>query len=113
MEYFQKVQNAIRPIFLSEINNPCYANIRLRFQNANAIYIDTVRLIVPEATRITTTSAIGNISLNLLNSTHRMYLTMADVENDLGITNTFGDNVPSANKFFVKLNNDNIKTSEK
>jgi hypothetical protein len=105
MEYFQKVQNAIRPIFLAQMSTVANRNFGLRYQEAGAVYADTVRIVVPEQTKITTTSYVGNISLNSLNTTHRMYLTKADVEKDLGNTTTTADNIPLSSKFYIKLNN--------
>lgn len=108
IEYFQKVQNAIRPIFLSLMNTPANANFGLRYTEANKVYPDTVRIITPEATKVTYASTIGNVSLNLLNSSHRMYLTSVDVEKDLKIydpsTSTATD-IPAPLRFFIALNN--------
>jgi hypothetical protein len=107
MEYFQKVQNAIRPIFLSLMSTPANANFGLRYDEAGKTYLDVVRIIVPEATKITSAPFIGNILLNYLNSTHRMYLTSVDVERNLGIydvlTSTATD-IPSSQKFYIELN---------
>lgn len=106
MEYFDKVQNTIRSILLytMTVNN---SNFVLRFLAANKIYPTTVRIVVPENEKITTISTIGNISLNVLNSKHRMFLTSADVERDLGIynaTTTSSTDIPMSNKFYIKLN---------
>lgn len=108
MQYFQNVQNAIRPIFLALMSTPANANFGLRYAQAGVQYIDTVRIIVPEATLVTSSSLIGNISLNLLNSSHRMFLTSADVERDLGIYNastSTATDIPASQKFYIELNN--------
>ena len=112
MEYFQKVQNAIRPLFLDLMNATGITNFGLRYAQAGKTYLDAVRIIVPEATKIISSSSIGNISVNLLNSSHKMYLTNADVERDLGIYNastTTTSDVSSPYKFYIKLNNSYAK----
>lgn len=105
MEYFDKVQNAIRPIFFSKMNT-LNSNFSTRYEESNETYQTSVRIVVPEATKISSTTTIGNMSLNLLNSKHRMYFTSADVERDLGIydssTSTSTD-IPNANRFYIKL----------
>ncbi|VBB18312.1 putative minor capsid protein [Yasminevirus sp. GU-2018] len=112
MEYFDKVQNTIRSAFLDVVSVSIVdvdkkSNFTLRYLEANKIYPTTVRIVVPEATKVTTTTMVGNISLNMLNAKHRMYLTSADVERDLGIynvTTTTTTDTPMTNKFYVKLN---------
>lgn len=105
MDYFNKVQNAIRPIFLNKMSQ--VINFNLRYQEKNKTYRDVVRIVVPEQTKITNTSFVGNISLNLLNGYHRMFLTSADVERDLGIydpeTSISNDNL-AIDKFYISLN---------
>lgn len=107
MLYIQQVQNVARPILLNLMNDPALINFQLRYQEAGGTYIDTVRIAVPEQTKMSTSTQIGNISLNLLNTSHRMYLTSADIERELGIydpsTSTATD-VPSPNKFYIELN---------
>lgn len=107
LDYFDKVQNIIRPIFLREMTK--VPNFILRYQDAKKIYATIVRIIMPETTKITTSSMIGNMAVNMLNSIHRMYLTSADVERDIGIYNTStttSTDVPISNKFYIKLGND-------
>lgn len=101
--YFQRVQNAIRPIFLQQMTLPANINFSLRYTEANSEYVDTVRIIVPEQTKVTTTTNIGNIPINLLNSYHRIYFTSEDIEKELGLIVTT-NNLASPNKFYVKLN---------
>lgn len=112
MEYFEKVQNVLRPIFYNHMNTSVI-NFNLRYQENNKIYQDVVRIIIPEKTVITTLSSIGNISLNLLNSNHRMYLTSADVEKSLNIydyaNNSISTDTPTSNKFYIKLDKPYIK----
>jgi hypothetical protein len=112
MEYIQKTQNILRPIFLSEMRNP---NNNCKVFNAlynsaeleNGItYPNSVRIITPERTVISTTSKIGNIALNLLNTTHRMFLTSIAIEKDLGIYNkssSTATNILNPNKFYIEL----------
>ena len=105
MQYFQDVQNAIRPIFKALMNNSLQTNFHLRYTQHGAQYIDSVQFIDPVLTQITTHSMIGNISLNLINNVHRMFLTSADVEHDLGInadTSIVTDEL-SSQKFYIKL----------
>lgn len=107
MEYINKVQNAIRPIFLSVMNTPDNINFSLRYTNANKKYVDSVRITVPENTVVTTSSLIGNVSLKNLNTSNRMFLTAADIEKDLGIYNASTSTAttkPSPNLFYIKLN---------
>lgn len=112
MNYFQQVQNVIRPIFLNKMSDVVHRNFTLRYAAAGTVYQDSVRIVVPEATKISTVSSIGNVPLNLLNSTLRMFLTSADVEKDLGIydpsTSTATD-TPSPDKFYIELNNPFVK----
>jgi hypothetical protein len=106
-EYVQNVQNVVRPIFLALMSDNDHRNFGLRYAAVGATYIDTVRIAVPEETQVTTSSQIGNIPLNLLNSVHRMYLTSADIERELGIydpTNTVATDIPTPDKFYIKLN---------
>lgn len=107
MEYFEKVQNLLRPLFYDQMNNNV-TNFNLRYQHNNKIYQDNVRIVIPEKTTTTSTSSIGNISLNLLNSEHhRMFLTSADVEKSLNIyddtVNSLISDTPTNNKFYIKL----------
>lgn len=104
MEYFDKVQNTIRPIFLTYMTT--VTNFNLRYSTQNKVYPTTVRIVVPEATVISTTSSVGNMPLNMLNGLHRLFLTSADVERDLGTYNsssTTSSDIPEANKFYIKL----------
>jgi len=103
MEYIQKVQNAVRPIFFDEMTIIPNSNFTLRYLEKKETYNDTVRFVVPESTKQSTTTKIGNIPLNLLNTTHRMYLTAYDIETELGVSNSTADMVPGANKFYIKL----------
>ncbi len=105
MEYFQNVQNIIRPI-LSNImsNDSMNINFNLRYDYNNYTYINSLRFIVPESTNTETISTIGNISLNLLNSVNRIYLASYDIENEYGIDLSLSIPVYYQNKFFIKLN---------
>lgn len=105
MEYFDKIQNTVRPIFLRHMMK--VPNFALRYAEANKSYPTSVRLIVPEATKVSNTTMIGNISLSLLNSQHKMYLTRSSIERDIGnhINNVAIADTPSPNKFYIKLNN--------
>lgn len=106
MSYIQNVQNTARPIFLALMSDSAHKNFSLRYTQAGQTYVETVRLVVPESTKVTTSTQIGNISLNMLNATHRMYLTSADVARDLGIydpMSTVTTDIPTPNKFYIKL----------
>jgi len=114
MEYFERVQNIIRPIFLQTmiVTAP---NFVLNYERANRTYHTTVRMIIPEATKVSTTNMYGNISLNLLNSQHRMYLTTTDIEDQTSVSNSTSTltstltSLPTLNRFYIKLNNPYIK----
>ncbi len=104
MDYYERVQNVIRPILFSIAGIP-NSNFDLRYRSNNREYQTVIRLLVPEATIISTATTVGNISLNMLNSTHRMYLTAADVERDLKIyaSDSTATDVPVQNMFYIKL----------
>lgn len=106
-QYYNKIQNAIRPIFIIYMNKDAYKNISLQYQANNKTYADSVRIVVPEKTVQSTSSLIGNISLKNLNTMNRMFLTGADVEKDLGIYNastSSASTTPAPNRFYIKLN---------
>jgi hypothetical protein len=106
MQYIQDVQNVVRPIFLSLMSDNDHRNFGLRYNQAGTTYVESVRIAVPENTIVTTSSQIGNISLNLLNRTHRMYLTSADIAKELGNydpSSSVTTDVPVTDKFYIKL----------
>lgn len=104
MEYFQNVQNVIRPILLNIMSNdPLNINFGLRYNFNNSTYTNSVRFIVPESTTINQISTIGNMSLNLLNSKHRIYLTSQEIEQEFGINAVPIIPFNNQNKFFIKL----------
>jgi hypothetical protein len=118
MEYFDKVQNTIRHIFLQSMATSV-PNFSICYKNANKSYPTHVRIVIPEATKVSYTNMMGNIPVGSLNSQHRMYLTNYDIEHDIehdneyniginNIINTTTSNItdaPIENKFYVKLNN--------
>lgn len=109
IEYFDKVQNVIRPIFL-QIMTEHVNNFIQCYKHAKKVYPITCRMAVPEATKISNTSMIGNIPLNSLNSQHQMYLTSSDVQRSIGNDNSSSNiNELMSNKFYVKLDTPYIK----
>ena len=108
MEYIQKIQNYMRPVFLTEMNTPSNncQGFSYIYNINTATYANSVRIITPEQTVISTTSKIGNIALNLLNTSHRMFLTSINIETDLGIYNkdtSIATNILNPNKFYIEL----------
>ena len=104
MDYFERVQNVIRPIMFNLIGSP-NTNFDLRYQTKKRSYPTIIRLLDLVPTTFTTSTMIGNISLNMLNTTHRMYITSIDVEQDLNIdmSNSIATDTPEQNKFYIKL----------
>lgn len=108
MDYFDKVQNIIRPIFLRTMKN--VPNFISQYESKQISYPTLIRLVVPEAVKVLQTNMIGNIPVNMLNSRHRMYLTSAEIEkeandnNNISINTTLTD-IPLPDKFYIKLNN--------
>lgn len=101
MLYVQKTQNIIRQIFANQMNEK--KNFIARFNENNDIYETKKNIVLPDRTHIRTSSSIGNISLNTLNATHRMYLTSDDVLNDLNLDDIGNNSLPSSNKFYINL----------
>ena len=106
MRFIEVVQNQFRGLFFQLLTPTTNSNFALRYAQFGA-YQTNVRIVAPETTIVTTSGQVGNISLNFLNSTHRMYLTSADIERDLGIydplTTTTTD-IPLSQFFYVSLN---------
>lgn len=87
MEYFNKVQNIIRPIFLSYMNTPG-SSFNITYKTSNRTYPIEVN-IINEPIKMTT-NMIGNIPTNTLNTKHKI-LTGKHIENFV------------KNHFYVKL----------
>lgn len=99
MKYFEDVQNIIRPIFLRSMSF-INSNFILRLSAIGKTYPTTVRIVIPETTKISTTAMFGNIPLSMLNSKHHIYLTRTDIDSaEASVTDTI-----ELNKFYIKLN---------
>lgn len=107
MEYIDKVQNVIRPIFLRTMKKS--PHFIAHYESKQKSYVTTVRLVVPEAVKITQTSMIGNIPVNMLNSRHKVYLTHNEIEKEVDNNNVniniISSDIPQPDKFYIKLNN--------
>ncbi len=92
MEYIEKTQNATRPIFCDIMEKTCNYFV-LRYKEANDVYKKEIKILFPGTTRTYQLATIGNISVNYLNSKHKMFITLPDVYN-----------IIDQNVFFIKLN---------
>lgn len=93
--FFQNMQNIVRPIFYDVMKNVPY--FISAYAKANKSYNCNVQIIMPNHTNIIKTDMFGNIPLNRLNCTHKMYLT----ENN--VNKSINDNMIDSNKFYIVL----------
>jgi hypothetical protein len=108
MQYIENVQNITRPIIFSFMGAPGLAFDQNYIDNMDT-YQTTVRYVLTDQTVCVQTSRTGNIPLNFLNMSHRIFFTASDVEATL-VGEPLTTDIPSSTNFFIQLDREYSKT---
>lgn len=109
IQYIEDVQNVTRPILRSNMVTSVFSPFRLSFSSNMDVFETTVNFTLDQFTLCTQTSRVGNIPLNFLNMSHRIFFTASDVERHLaGLPLT--TDIPSASNFFIELDREYQQT---
>jgi hypothetical protein len=108
INYIEDVQNITRPHVFTNVGGPDTAFVR-NYQDNNDSYQTTVRFNLDELTQCTQTSRIGNIPLNFLNMSHRIFFTASDVEASIA-GDPLTTDIPSDSNFFIELDREYIQS---
>jgi hypothetical protein len=109
MQYIENVQNITRPILFSEMTGTANDSFNRVYTENGDTYETTVNYILDQFTLCTQTSRIGNIPLNFLNMSHRIFFTASDVEANLADLPLTPD-IPSSSNFFIELDREYQQT---
>lgn len=101
MKYIENIENIKRPIVFAAVGTPGFAFSQNYIDNSDT-YETSVKFVLDNLTSSVQTSRIGNIPINSLNQTQRIFFTASDVEADLNDQPITSD-VPSDTNFFIEL----------
>ena len=108
MKYIEQVQDVTRLQIIANVGVGDTAFTR-NFLDNNDSFSTSVRFVLDQFTKCTPTSRIGNIPLNFLNMTHRIFFTASDVEAILN-GDPLTTDIPSASNFFIQLDRKYIQS---
>ena len=101
IRYIERVQDVVRPAIVAEVGIGDTAFTR-NFADNNDSFSTSVRFVLEELTQCAQTSRLGNIPLNFLNMSHRIFFTASDVIADLN-GDPLTTDIPSSSNFFIQL----------